>query len=145
MLHFGLGSKAITEIYVNHTRLISKMDPIKYIFEKPTLTGRISRWQMLLSEFYIEYHTQKAIKGSVLAEYLALQSIDDYQFVKYDFIDEDLMYLNVKDCDEPLPKEGPDSKSRWSMMFDGAVMLMEKELVSSLSLHMGHISLLRQG
>jgi hypothetical protein len=26
------------------------MDPIKYIFEKPALTGRIARWQMLLSE-----------------------------------------------------------------------------------------------
>ena len=30
-------------------RLISRMDPIKYIFEKPTLTGKISCWQMLLS------------------------------------------------------------------------------------------------
>ncbi|KAI5443102.1 hypothetical protein KIW84_011946 [Lathyrus oleraceus] len=38
------------------------MDPIKYIFEKPALTGRISRWQMLLSEYDIEYRSQKAIK-----------------------------------------------------------------------------------
>jgi len=35
------------------TTLISKMDPIKYIFEKPALTGRIARWQMLLSEYDI--------------------------------------------------------------------------------------------
>ena len=48
---------------LNHTTwLISKMDLIKYIFEKPALTGRITRWQMLLSEYDIEYHTQKAIK-----------------------------------------------------------------------------------
>ena len=47
------------------------MDPIKYIFEKPGLTGRITRWQMLLSEFDIVFVTQKAIKGSALAEYLA--------------------------------------------------------------------------
>ena len=59
--------------------LVSKMDPIKYIFEKPALTGRIARWQMLLSEFDILYVTQKAIKGSALAEYLAQQPIDDYQ------------------------------------------------------------------
>ena len=26
------------------TRLISRMDPIKYIFEKLALTGKISRW-----------------------------------------------------------------------------------------------------
>ena len=37
------------------TWLISKMDPIKYIFERLALTGRISRWQMLLSEYDIEY------------------------------------------------------------------------------------------
>ena len=47
------------------------MDPVKYIFEKPALTGRIARWQVSLSEFDIVYVTQKAIKGSALADYLA--------------------------------------------------------------------------
>ena len=97
------------------------MDPIKYIFEKPALTGRIARQEMLLSEYDIEYHTQKAIKSSMLADYLAHQPIDDYQSVKYDFPDEDVMFLRVKDCEEPLPEEGHDPESRWSMIFDGAV------------------------
>ena len=88
------------------------MDPIKYIFENPALTGRISRWKMLLSEYDIEYRTQKAIKRSVLADYLAHQPVDDYQSVKYDFLDEDVMFLKVKDCDEPLLEEGPDPESR---------------------------------
>ena len=35
------------------TRLISRMDPIKYIFEKLALIGKISLWQMLLSEIDI--------------------------------------------------------------------------------------------
>ena len=48
------------------TWLVSKMDPIKYIFVKPALTRRIARWQVLLSEFDIVYVTQKAIKGSAL-------------------------------------------------------------------------------
>jgi len=47
------------------------MDPIKYIFEKPVLSGRIAWWQMLLSKYDIVYVTQKSIKGSVLAKYLA--------------------------------------------------------------------------
>ena len=47
------------------------MDPVKYIFEKPALTGRIARWQVLLSEFDIVYVIQKEIKGSALADYLA--------------------------------------------------------------------------
>ena len=32
------------------TLLISKMDPIKYIFEKPALSVQIARWQMILTE-----------------------------------------------------------------------------------------------
>ena len=37
------------------TWLIAKLDPIKFIFEKPSLSGRIARWQVLLSEFDIMY------------------------------------------------------------------------------------------
>ena len=37
--------------------LISKMDLIKYIFEKPTLSERIERWQMILTEYDIQYTT----------------------------------------------------------------------------------------
>jgi len=69
------------------------MDSIKYIFEKPALTGRIARWQMLLSEFDILYVTQKAIKGSALAEFLSHQPINDYQPMQPEFPDEDIMAL----------------------------------------------------
>ena len=41
------------------TMLIARMDPLKYLFEKPALTGRTARWQMLLSEFDIVYVPQK--------------------------------------------------------------------------------------
>ena len=54
----------LRQYMLSHTTwLISKMDPIKYIFEKPALIGRIARWQMLLSEFDILYVMQKVIKG----------------------------------------------------------------------------------
>ena len=72
-------AKRLRQYMLNHaTWLISKMDPIKYIFEKPALIGRIARWQMLLSEYDIEYRSQKAIKGSILVDYLAHQLIEDY-------------------------------------------------------------------
>ena len=46
----------LRQYMLSHTTwLISKMDPIKYIFEKPALTGRIARWQVLLSEYDIIY------------------------------------------------------------------------------------------
>lgn len=85
------------------------MDTIKYIFEKPALTGRIAHWQMLLSKYDIECRTQKEVKGSILVDHLAHQPIDDYQFIRFDFLDEDVMYLKAKDCDELLPEEGPES------------------------------------
>ena len=59
------------------------MDPVKYIFEKPALTGRIARWQVLLFEFDIIYVTQKAIKGSTLANYLAQQHLNVKLFKVY--------------------------------------------------------------
>ena len=75
----------------------------------------------MLTEYDIQYTSQKAIKGSVLSDYLAEQPIDDYQPMRFDFPDEDIMFLKSKDCEEPLPEEGPDPESKWIMMFDGAV------------------------
>lgn len=37
------------------TLLISPMDPLKYLFKKPTLSRRLARWHLLLAEFYISY------------------------------------------------------------------------------------------
>ena len=61
------------------------MDPIKYIFEKPALPGSIARGQMILIEYDIQYTTQKAIKGSILADHLAYQAVDDYQSMNFEF------------------------------------------------------------
>ena len=72
-------SHCLRQYMLSHTTwLIFKMDPVKYIFEKPALTGRITQWQVLLSEFDIIYVTQKAVKGSALADYLAQQPLNDY-------------------------------------------------------------------
>jgi len=91
------------------TWLVSKMDPVKYIFEKPTLTRRIARWQVLLSEFDIVYVTQKALKGSALEDYLAQQPISDFQPMHPDFPDEDIM-----------EESEDEDKEKWIVWFDGA-------------------------
>ncbi|XP_058768815.1 uncharacterized protein LOC131642597 [Vicia villosa] len=97
------------------------MDPIKYLFEKLALTGRIARWQVLLSEYDIQCRAQKAIKGSVLFDQLASQPIDNDQSLRDDFPDEEIMYLKSKDYEEPLHGEEHDPESRWGLIFDGAV------------------------
>ncbi|XP_050897012.1 uncharacterized protein LOC127103812 [Lathyrus oleraceus] len=112
-------AKRLRQYMVTHTTLlISKMDPIKYIFEKPALTGRVSRWQMALTEYDIQHVTQKAIKRSVLSDYLAHQLVEDYQPMKFDFPDEDILF--IRECNIPGPEEGPKPGSRWMLAFDGA-------------------------
>ena len=55
-----------------------------------------------------------------MEDHLAHKPIDDYQSIKFDFPDEDVMYLKAKYCETPGPDEGPEEGSRWSMYFDGA-------------------------
>ncbi|XP_071904292.1 uncharacterized protein [Coffea arabica] len=88
-----------------HTiRLISKSNPIKYVMAKPVLSDRLARWYLQFQQFEIIYVPAKAVKGQILADFLA---------------------------DHPLPAEWeltdelPDEEvfvveSSWSMYFDGA-------------------------
>ena len=107
-------SHRLRHYMLSHTTwLVSKMDPVKYIFEKPALMGRIAQWQVLLSEFDIIYVAQKAIKGSALADYLAHQPLNDYQPMHPEFPDEDIMAL----FKEKLEDKDMD---KWIVWFDGA-------------------------
>ena len=65
------------------------MDPLKYIFQKVMSTGKLAKWQMLLSEFDIVYVTQKAIKAKALADHLVENLVDEeYEPLKTYFHDE---------------------------------------------------------
>ena len=59
VLNISTATRLRKYMLTHTTLLISKMDPIKYIFEKPALSGRIARWQMVLTEYDIQYTTQK--------------------------------------------------------------------------------------
>ena len=37
--------------------LVSRLDPLRYLFDRPVLTGRLMRWLVLLTEFDIQYVT----------------------------------------------------------------------------------------
>ncbi|XP_050916810.1 uncharacterized protein LOC127131983 [Lathyrus oleraceus] len=63
-----------------------------------------------------KYTTQKVIKGSVVADHLAHQAVDDYQSMSFEFPDEDIMIITK----EPGQYDGPEQGSRWTMVFDGA-------------------------
>ena len=73
---------------------------------------------MVLTEYDIQYTTQKAIKGSVLVNHLAHQAVFDYQSMNFEFPNKNIMLAT--NCEEPGPDEGPEKGSRWAMFFDGA-------------------------
>ena len=96
------------------TWLIAKLDPIKYVFEKPSLSERVARWQVLLSEFDILYVSQKAIKGSAITDFLAERANEEYEPMSFEFPDEDLMAILQIEKKESFEEDG------WKMHFDGA-------------------------
>jgi len=51
------------------------MDPLKYLFKKPALSGRLSRWLILLVEFDLKYEARKTIKGSIMSDFCAKNPI----------------------------------------------------------------------
>ncbi|XP_050877616.1 uncharacterized protein LOC127081401 [Lathyrus oleraceus] len=74
---------------------------------------------MILTEYDIQYTTQKAIKSSIVVDYLAHHPVEDYHPMKFEFPDEDVLFL--KECyPRPYPDKGPEPGSRWMLVFDGA-------------------------
>ena len=56
--------------------VVARMDPLKYLFEKPSLSGRLSRWLILLAEFDLKYVARKTIKESVVLDFCAKNPIE---------------------------------------------------------------------
>ncbi|XP_021674129.2 uncharacterized protein LOC110660221 [Hevea brasiliensis] len=90
------------------------MDPIKYVFESPYLPGRIAKWQVILSQYDIVYMTRKDVKGSIIADLLAENPIEEYEALDFEFPDE---YVNT------VEEEMGEQSDVWQMYFDGAVSL----------------------
>ena len=79
------------------TWLISKQDPLRYIFEKPYLSIRIARWQVFLGKYDIVYITRKVMKGSVIVDHLADNVIEDYEPLNFDFSYEDVLVVKKEE------------------------------------------------
>ena len=81
------------------------MDPLKYLFEKPALSRRLSRWLILLAEFDLKYVARKTITGSFVSDFCAENPIQA-EDGKEDFPDEDILDVELE---------------TWKMYFDRAV------------------------
>ena len=86
--------------------LISRLDSLRYLFDRPALIGRLMRWLVLLTEFDIQYVSQKSIKGSIVTDHLASLPTSEDRPVDDDFPDEEFVVMT--------------SLLGWCMYFDGA-------------------------
>ncbi|XP_070007964.1 uncharacterized protein [Nicotiana sylvestris] len=115
------------------------MDPLKYIFQKPMPTGRLAKWQILLTEFDIVYVTRTVMKAQTLADHLAENPVDDeYRPLSTYFPDEE-----VNSIEEVVPDDHPI----WKMYSDGAVNIkgvgIGAILISPIGYHFPAIAQLR--
>ena len=74
-------------------RLITKIDPLKYLLSKAALTSYLEKWVMILSEFDIEYVEHKAIKGQAIKDQQVEASITDHWPIHINFLDESILLL----------------------------------------------------
>ena len=86
--------------------LVSRLDPLRYLFDRPALIGRLMKWLVLLTKFDIHYVTQKSIRGSIVADHLASLPVSDDRAINDDFPDEEIAVVT--------------SLPGWHMYFDGA-------------------------
>ncbi|XP_070008372.1 uncharacterized protein [Nicotiana sylvestris] len=94
------------------TYLISRLDPLKYIFQKSMPTGMLAKWQILLTEFDILYVTRTAMKAQALADHLAENPVDEeYEPLRTYFPDKEVMHIDKVEKEE---------KPGWKLFFDGA-------------------------
>jgi len=85
--------------------VISKENPLRYILSKSLLSGRLAKWTMLFAPFDIKFTPQKAVKGQVIANFLAAHPCPDSDELLDDLPDDGVMLVEIKP---------------WQLYFDGA-------------------------
>ncbi|XP_070008000.1 uncharacterized protein [Nicotiana sylvestris] len=74
-------------------------------------TGKLDKWQILLSEFDIVYITQNAVKGQALADHLAENPVGgEYEPLKTYFLDEEVSFVG---------EDITEAYDGWMMFIDG--------------------------
>ena len=66
-----MASKNHVHYFMGHTIYVYSDHPLKSLLQQSDLSRRIARWVVLLGQFDIRYLPKQAIKGQVLADFVA--------------------------------------------------------------------------
>jgi hypothetical protein len=58
---------------------ISQYDVVKYMLQKPILSGKLGKWVYALVEYDLEYKPLKAMKGQVVADFIVEHNVESCQ------------------------------------------------------------------
>lgn len=99
-------SQKLQHYLLSHSiKLIAKIDPLKCLFTKAKLIGRLAKWVMILREFDIKYVDKKTIKGQVIEGQLAEAPLQDDHPLNIEFLDVDIFAV---------------TEQTWQLYFDGS-------------------------
>ena len=65
-----------------HTIIVLMDKPLRKAMSSPEAAGRVALWAVELSEFDIQYHPRTAVKGQVVADFIAKFTLGDGQMVE---------------------------------------------------------------
>ena len=74
--------------------MVARTDQLKYLFEKLALSGRLSRWLILLAEFDLKYVANRTIKGRVMLDFCVENPIEGEDGIE-DFPNEDILDVEL--------------------------------------------------
>ncbi|XP_039062809.1 uncharacterized protein LOC120207427 [Hibiscus syriacus] len=112
------------------TWMISKLDHLKYLMDVPALSKRLACWQILFSEFNIQYVIHKVVKRSAIADFITSRTSGEYEPLSFDFSNEDLIAISVEEM-------STSSNGHWKLNFGGASNTLEYEIGVILVSHNG--------
>ncbi|CAN6454576.1 unnamed protein product [Victoria cruziana] len=106
-------------------KILSKLNPLKYILDQPFLAGRIAKWQVLLIQYDLEYISQKSVKRQGIADQLA-----DFPLSKELKVDDTFPNETVSNIELPLwTLYFDDSKSTIGAGIEILIILPENEMI----------------
>ena len=76
--------------------MVSKHDPLRYLQQTPSLTEKLARWLVLLTEFDIDYVAKKVVKGRTVVDFLVQSPLTDEEEWELEFPDEYLGAIEVQ-------------------------------------------------
>ena len=66
-----IAAQKLKPYFQAHTIVVLTNKPLRKAMSSPEVAGRMALWAVELSEFDIQYHPRTAVKGQVVADFIA--------------------------------------------------------------------------